>query len=140
MKRKEFLKRSTILAAGAMAAPLVSCQSGSEKLNTQDLSQVKPTTNWAGNYTYKSKTIYKPDSLSELQNLMNETGLTKALGSQHCFNDIADTKDFHLSTSKLNKLLKIDKSNGTVTVESGTRYGEFCQQIHREGFALHNLA
>ena len=58
----------------------------------------------------------------------------------HCFNGIADSKFNQISTAALNKVISLDKENETITVESGIKYGEFCEYLDKNGFALHNLA
>ncbi len=49
----------------------------------------------------------------------------KALGTRHCFNDIADTAGDHVSTSKLTRIEPVDTHANTVTVEGGAIYGMF---------------
>ena len=36
--------------------------------------------------------------------------------------------------------MALDKGANTVTVEAGIKYGELCQYLHENGYALHNLA
>ena len=133
MNKRSFLKLTTAAIAGTALNNLAAC-SPNKSSNTELL------TNWAGNLQYGSGNIYVPASLSELQGLIKGNTKVRVLGTRHCFNTIADTNATHISTSKLNKIVKIDPDNWTVTVESGIRYGEFCKQIHEAGFAIHNLA
>lgn len=97
-------------------------------------------TNWAGNYTYKAEQIHEPKSVTEVQELVKKLDVQKALGSTHCFNDIADSPKNQISTKHLNKIIEINKENKTVRVEAGARYGDFAEILHNKGFALHNLA
>src|SRR5581483_7948788 len=62
------------------------------------------------------------------------------MGTRHSFNDIADTTADHLSLSRLNQLVRIDRDQSTVTVQAGATYGQLCRELHRQGLALHNLA
>jgi xylitol oxidase len=64
----------------------------------------------------------------------------KALGTRHSFNDIADSPEDLISLEHFDQVLELDRERHTVTVEAGIRYGQLCQWLHREGFALHNLA
>jgi len=64
----------------------------------------------------------------------------KVLGTRHCFNDIADTSSEFLSLKAQDKVLALDPKAHTVTVEAGITYGQLCPYLHRQGFALHNLA
>lgn len=128
MKRKEFIKATSALVAGTLVSPLMSCSSSPQEVRK----------NWADNYQYKAKTLHEPQSADELQELVKKLSSQKALGSKHCFNDIADSAGSQISTKNLNKLLNV--VDGTVTVEAGVRYGDFAPQLHERGFALHNLA
>lgn len=96
--------------------------------------------NWAGNYTFKAKNLYEPSTVAEIQDLVKRLDQIKALGSKHCFNDIADSSKNQISTKQLNKVLGLDRDKKTLTVEAGARYGDFCKELHAQGFALHNLA
>ncbi len=96
--------------------------------------------NWAGNYIYKAEQLHHPTSAEEIQSLVKQLGQQKALGSTHCFNNIADSPKHQISTKLLNKVVSINKEQNTITVESGARYGAFAEQLHEQGCALHNLA
>jgi len=131
MKRKEFIKTSAIFLAGGAIASEITC-------NTEK-TEVKRM-NWAGNYSYKAENYYEPASLEELRDLVKKLDKQKALGSRHCFNDIADSPKNQISTRRLNKMLQLDTGKNTVTVEGGTRYGDFAMDLDAKGWALHNLA
>ena len=96
--------------------------------------------NWAGNYTYSSSPLHIAHSVEEAQALVKKHPRLKVLGTRHCFNHIADSKDRLISLSPLNKITAIDKSNHTVTVEAGIRYGDLAVWLQAQGYALHNLA
>lgn len=115
-----------------MAAPLVS------PLITW--AQDERLKNWAGNITYSTGNVFYPTTVEEVQQLIKAHNKIKALGTRHCFNTIADSKDNLLSTKNLNKLISIDEANKTVTVEGGMKYGELAPLLDAKGFALHNLA
>lgn len=130
MKRKTFLKTSSVLAAGTLLSPLNSCKEQPKIVRK----------NWAGNYQYKAKNLHEPKTVEEVQALVKKSDKQKALGSRHCFNDIADSPLNQISTQHLNKLLAIDEQAKTVTVEAGARYGQFAPDLDQKGYALHNLA
>ncbi|MBX7172179.1 MAG: FAD-binding protein [Pyrinomonadaceae bacterium] len=94
--------------------------------------------NWAGNYQYKAKNLYQPKTVEEIQQIVAKAKKVKAVGSQHCFNDIADSDETQISCENLNKIISIDEK--TVTIESGLKYGQFCSELDEKGFAIHNLA
>ena len=130
MKRKTFLKTSSVIVAGGILSPMVSC-------NEQPKTVRK---NWAGNYQYKAQNLHQPKTVEEVQALVKKLDKQKALGSRHCFNDIADSPLNQISTQHFNKVLAIDEQANTVTVEAGVRYGDFAPQLDQKGYALHNLA
>ncbi|MEZ0542280.1 FAD-binding protein [Fibrella arboris] len=130
MKRNEFLKTSSMLMAGSMLSPLLSCDGQAKNVRR----------NWAGNYQYQAPEYYEPKTVDELLTVMKRAGKRKALGSCHCFNDIADSPLSQISTKHFNKLLSIDEQAMTVTVEAGARYGQFAPELDKKGYALHNLA
>lgn len=101
---------------------------------------IEQRSNWAGNYTFKATTIHYPETVEQAQALVSRTSKVRALGSGHSFNDIADTPGELISLERLERALKIDPERHTATVNAGVKYGQICQQLDREGYALHNLA
>lgn len=98
--------------------------------------------NWAKNIEYHASGIESPATLQELAALVEGRQNIKVLGSRHSFNRIADTGALHLSLEKLPPCLEIERNgaSATVTVSAGLPYGAFCEDLHQNGFALHNLA
>ena len=115
-----------------MATPLISPLSS--------WAQAPRLKNWAGNLTYSTDNVQYPKSVAEVQQLVKKLPKVKALGTRHCFNTIADSKDDLLSTKELNKVVSLDAKAHTVTVEGGIKYGELAPYLHQHGYALHNLA
>ncbi len=132
MKRKTFIHLGTTLMAAPLLSPLNSWAFQNE--------QQERLKNWAGNLTYSTGNVFYPTTVEEVQQLVKKHRKLKALGTRHCFNNIADSKDNLLSTQKLNKVISIDETEHTVTVEGGIKYGELAPYLHEKGFALHNLA
>jgi xylitol oxidase len=96
--------------------------------------------NWAGNYEYAATALHVPQSVEQIQELVARCDKVKALGTRHSFNTIADTDADMISLQHLNRVVALDRERLTLTVEAGARYGEISDYLHREGFALHNLA
>lgn len=138
MKRKVFLKKTATVVAGATLVPLSACRQQKEKQAVATTTTVRK--NWAGNYSYQAKNLHEPKTLEELQNLVKKSGNQKALGSCHCFNNIADSPLNQISTKNLKGVLDLDDNEMTVTVAAGTKYGDFAPELHSKGYALHNLA
>ena len=121
--------------AAPFLAPLNSLASEEEPLQQQERLK-----NWSGNLTYSTGNVSYPTSVEEVQKLVKKLSKAKALGTRHCFNNIADSKYNLISTKEMKKVVSIDKSGHTVTVEGGMKYGELAPYIDKQGFALHNLA
>ena len=96
--------------------------------------------NWAGNYTYNAVHLHRPTTVGQVQEIVSRCNKLRVLGSRHSFNGIADCNEDLLSLEYLNQVITLDRERHTVTIEGGVRYGPLCQYLHREGFALHNLA
>ncbi|MGO8793236.1 MAG: FAD-binding protein [Candidatus Sulfotelmatobacter sp.] len=127
MTKRTFIK----LCASVLASPFASrllAWAGQERLR-----------NWAGNIEYSTDTLYTPSSLADIQQYVKTTSKLKALGTRHCFNNIADSKDAFLSQKQMDKIV-LDPQKRTVTVEAGITYGELSPYLDARGFALHNLA
>jgi len=97
-------------------------------------------TNWSGNLEYSSQRLTRATSLAHTQDFVGKHQKFKVLGTRHCFNDIADSKDELLSLRQMDQVVSIDANEKTVTVESGISYGKLAPYLNEKGFALHNLA
>ncbi|HJP64295.1 MAG TPA: FAD-binding protein [Mucilaginibacter sp.] len=131
MRRKKFIQMSADLAATPFLAPLDSMAF----LNEQERLK-----NWAGNLTYSTASVQYPKTVADVQQLVKKLPKMKALGTRHCFNLIADSKDDLVCTRDMNKVISLDTKAHTVTVEGGIKYGELAPYLQRHGLALHNLA
>src|SRR5262245_32627267 len=96
--------------------------------------------NWAGNLEYSAGNVVYPESVEQAQAFVMKADKIRALGSQHCFNKIADSPHQLLSTKNLNKVIALDPDKKTVTVEAGIRYGTLGEYLQGKSYALHNLA
>src|ERR671918_2045388 len=107
MKRVKFLK----LASAFTAAPLLSPY--------ESWTQQEKLKNWAGNLEYSTNKIDYPKSVEEVQQLVKKYNKVKVLGTRHCFNRIADSKDNFISLKEMNKVVTLDANAHTITVEGG---------------------
>lgn len=128
MNKRTFIKLSSALMATPIISPLIGW--------TQETS----LKNWAGNLEYSTHKINYPQTVEEVQQLVKKNTRMKVLGTRHCFNNIADSKDSFLGTKNLNKVVSLDTHAHTVTVEGGIKYGQLCPYLDEHGYALHNLA
>jgi xylitol oxidase len=100
----------------------------------------KRLTNWSGNLTYSTSSVFSPRSTEEVVSLVKRHDRLKVLGTRHSFNTIADSPDHLISLKEMNRVIALDAQARTVTVEGGINYGQLCPQLEEKGFAFHNLA
>ena len=96
--------------------------------------------NWAGNYTFAAARIQKPDSVDALRRLVAAAPKIRAVGSRHSFNGIADSPGEMVDLAAVRSDFVLDRDAMTVTVDAATSYGVVADWLHRQGYALHNLA
>ena len=127
MHKRTFIKLSSTI----MLAPLIS------PFKVWPQERLK---NWSGNLEYSTSNVFYPRSTEELQRLVKKYDKAKALGSRHCFNDIADSRYNLIALKEMNKVVSLNAEAKTVTIEGGMNYGQLCPYLNDHGFALHNLA
>lgn len=128
VNKRTFIKLSSATIASPAVLRLLAW-AGADKL-----------TNWAGNLEYSTDHLYAAKSLEQVQDFVKKQAKLKVLGSRHCFNNIADSKDTFLSLKPLDEIVSLDPQARTVTVDAGITYGQLSPLLHNKGFALHNLA
>jgi alditol oxidase len=128
MNKRAFIKFISALLASPIALRLLA------------LAQLDKLTNWAGNLEYSTDRMYAAKSVEEVRDFVKKQDQLKVLGTRHCFNNIADSKDIFLSLRSMDEMVALDSKGPTVTVDAGITYGQLCPIIDSKGFALHNLA
>lgn len=103
-------------------------------------AHVSEESNWAGNHQYQAQHIVHPTSTAEVQELVATSHKARALGSRHSFNAIADSPGTLIALGSIAPGIEIDPISSTVRVTAGTRYGVLAEELHKNGYALHNLA
>jgi len=128
MNKRTFIK---FFAAALASAPVMRllAWAGQEKLR-----------NWAGNIEYSTGRLQTSTSLTQVQDYVKTQPRLKVLGTRHCFNNIADSRDGFLSLKPMDEVISVDPAKRTVTVAAGITYGQLCPYLDGKGFALHNLA
>ena len=96
--------------------------------------------NWAGNIDYSTENLYAAKSFAEAKEYVRKTAKLKVLGTRHCFNTIADSKDAFLSLTEMHDDPELNEAARTVTVDANMTYGKLAPWLETKGFALHNLA
>src|SRR6266700_2157782 len=79
--------------------------------------------NWAGNLEYSTQRLDSANSSQQVIEFVTRQAKLKVLGTRHCFNNIADSKDYFLSVKAMDRVVSVDPEAHTVTVEAGATYG-----------------
>lgn len=135
MNRKKFLQTTTALTGGIILSDLIACNTP-EKISAMN----EHLTNWAGNLTYSTSNVYYPKTVEEVQSIVKQCNKLTALGSKHSFNTIANNTNNLVSLRDMNKIVSLNKTENTITIEAGLRYGDFAPYLDEQGYALANLA
>jgi xylitol oxidase len=128
MNKRTFLRLSAAVMGSRFVAPMMAW-AGADKI-----------TNWAGNIEYSTDRLQSSASVEQVRDFVRKQTRLKVLGTRHCFNTIADSKDLFLSVKELNEAVNVDSAAHTVTVDAGITYGKLSPILHEKGWALHNLA
>src|SRR5262244_2021608 len=132
MKKRTFLKLAGAIGAESILSPLA--RLGAESGMPDKLR------NWAGNVDYSTESLHAGKSVAEVREYVKKTEKLKVLGTRHCFNTIADSKDAFLSLTEMHDQPELDVAARTVTVDANMTYGKLAPWLEQRGFALHNLA
>ncbi|MFC4873554.1 D-arabinono-1,4-lactone oxidase [Negadavirga shengliensis] len=131
MKKRQFLKTSSLMVGGQFLMPMISCKTS---------NQVPPRRNWAGNFTYSTAELESPNVLEGLRSAVRKYERLKALGTRHSFNDIADSEFRQLSLRNMDNDIQINPRDQTVSFTAGIQYGVLASKLEMAGLSLHNLA
>jgi len=126
--KRTFLQLLSAAIASPVMAPLCSW------------AEKQKLTNWAGNVTYGTDRLHEAASIQQIRSVVRSEEKVKVLGTRHCFNSIADSRDNLLSVIPMHEVVALDAGARTVTVDAGITYGQLCPYLDSKGFALHNLA
>ena len=99
--------------------------------------------NWAGNQQTGTVLLSKPQTESELQQVVQSAQASgrrvKAVGSGHSFTAIAVSEEVLVDLSNYDEIVAIDKMNQTVTVQSGIQLSKLNQALYENSLAMQNL-
>ena len=100
-------------------------------------------TNWAGNQTARPSAVHRPANEDELSTIVsraaNDRTTVKALGSGHSFTATSVTTGAMIDMSRLSRLIAVDRTASTVTVEAGITIADLNLLLNGLGLALPNL-
>ena len=115
MNKRSFLKlMASIFGAAAMS-----------RLFGQDASVGSKVrlTNWSGNFAYSTDNVFRAESVDDVQTFLKEQTKMRALGTRHCFNNIADSVHQLVSVRALNQPVTLDRERKSITLQAGIRVG-----------------
>ena len=99
--------------------------------------------NWAGNQQTGTVLLSKPQTESELQQVVQSAQASgrrvKAVGSGHSFTAVAVSEEVLVDLSDYDEIVAIDKINQTVTVQSGIQLSKLNQALYENSLAMQNL-
>lgn len=99
--------------------------------------------NWAGDQRCAPRSIERPASLEELQQVVSRAAgarsSIRASASGHSFTDMALTDEVMIRLDRLTRELDFDPSSGLVRVEGGIVLGELNRALDHNGVAFENL-
>ena len=127
MQKRTFLKISSAVVTGSVFSSFVGCKQDDKLYN------------WARNYEYSTDSFHYPETVEQVQEIVKRCRKLRAIGTRHAFNGMADSTENIISLRNFDQFT-LDKESHKVTVGAGVRYGELSEYLHKNGFALHNLA
>ena len=100
--------------------------------------------NWAGNVRYRGQ-VHMPPTVSDLQALVRRSAKLRVLGTRHSFSLVADANlngDLVVPMPAISAAgyIAIDAEARTVSCSAGTTYAVLAERLHKQGWALHNMA
>ncbi len=99
--------------------------------------------NWAGNVVFSASELRRPTSVEQLQEIVRDARLVRALGTGHSFSAVADTTGLLVSTADLDLTVEVDPSRSgggaVAAVPGGWTYAQVATALHEQGWGLPNL-
>jgi FAD/FMN-containing dehydrogenase len=99
-------------------------------------------TNWGNNQHCAPRTIFYPQTLSEVQEIIRDAHdnkcTVKAVGSGHSWTDLVCTDGYLINTDALNMLLAYDANTRQVTVEAGIKLKDLVTLLADHKLCLSN--
>ena len=99
--------------------------------------------NWTGDQVCKPAAFERPGSVAEVADALTRARArgekARVVGSGHSFTDAALTDGTMLSLERMDRLLDVDETTGSVKVEAGITLHALNERLARHGRALENL-
>jgi hypothetical protein len=99
----------------------------------------KKFSNWAGNIKFTAPLFAQPATEEELIELIKQHKHIRLVGSGHSWSNLFETDELLLNLDNYNKVLHLDRTNKTITVQSGIKLWQMNEYLDQQGLALINL-
>jgi len=102
--------------------------------------------NWSGTHevNLSSKLFHEPETMQELEEIVNDCYKNKIpirpLGSALSPNAVGFSQKGMISMANLDRVIKVDLENQTVTCEAGARVSQVIEELRKYNLTLPNLA
>ena len=111
-----------------------------------DEEETTTVINWSGTHQIEvpNKAYFEPETVEELEAIISNCHKigqsVRPVGSALSPNAISFNEDGMVSLANLDRIIKVDKENMTVTVEAGARVSHVIDALREHGLTLPNLA
>lgn len=95
--------------------------------------------NWAKNVSSITSNYFQPNTEEEIIDIVKNNPKIRMVGSGHSWSDICKTNDTLINLDHYNKVLNIDKTLRTITLQSGIKLRHLNKILDSNGLALLNL-
>lgn len=99
--------------------------------------------NWERRVQCRPRVFLQPSSVAEVQRIVADAARTgrkvKVVGAGHSWNDSMTTDDTMVNIDKLSRVLEVDTTNHTATVEAGVRLGPLQDTLAEHGLSFSGL-
>ncbi len=99
--------------------------------------------NWGRTQSCQPSSLEKPSNEEEIRKLVTDAAkmgrTVKVVGAGHSFTDIACTEGTMVSLDNYGRILHVDSTNGTATVQAGIRLRDLNEALAGAGLGMSNL-
>ena len=126
-------------------ATLLETPPGANMISEDDI-EITTVLNWSGTHSVNvpGNRYYEPETVQELESIVakcHKEGLPiRPVGSALSPNGISFQSKGMVSLANLDRVVKVDSKNMTVTVEAGARVSQVIDELRKYGLTLPNLA
>jgi L-galactono-1,4-lactone dehydrogenase len=143
---------STIVAASLLSErfhekpTFLEADQRNEAEDEDEDDEVTTILNWSGTHSVDvaNKNYYEPETTEELEHIVakchKDGRPLRPVGSALSPNAVSFNSGGMVSLANLDRIIKIDKENMTITVEAGARVSQVIDALREHGLTLPNLA